>query len=361
MVAIALCLTAGCKLKAMDDDGSGGSAGTGINFDPDDFIDDVKDAASQLDDLEICPGYTAQELLKANSLSEECREALLSFLPDPEATFEDKLLSPGGLRADADGNFEFLLQGVNGEGVAISAEALASAEISITTSEGTRVLEQDEYSITLTADLPTDLLSISVVNDYSASMFDADLRDVEEAERTLFMLMPPIHETEVIRFSTEVETTLPFGTDADALDMALTYDDSFERETTALLDGLGTGVTSLGARERPVKILILSTDGGENASTMYEQAEVFAALDEHHVFVIALGALLADVDFMRDLTRERGVFVYTREFNALLDTVQPLLESLEQMVQVELAELDPPPDEVHVMLDGQMLTLTPVD
>jgi hypothetical protein len=143
--------------------------------------------------------------------------------------------------------------------------------------------------------------------------------------------------------------------------MALTYDDAFERSTTALLDGLGTGVSSLAERERPVRILILSTDGGENASMLYEQAEVFAALDDNHVFVIALGALLADVGFMRDLTRERGVFVYTREFNALLSTVRPLLESFAELVQVELADLDPPPDEVHVMLDGQMLTLTPVE
>jgi hypothetical protein len=354
-IAIAVSLLAGCKLKAMDDDGSGG---TGVHFDPDDVINDLRDAAGELDDLEICPGYTLPELLNASSLSEECREELLSFLPEPQATFEDKLLAPGGLRSEA-GELRFLLQGVDGDGVAISADALASAEISVTTSAGVRVLAEGEYSITLTADLPTDLLSIAVVNDYSASMFDADLRDVEEAEQTLFTLLPKVHETEVIRFSTEVETVLPFGTDADALDMALAYDDGFERMTTALLDGLGTGAGDLAGRQRPVRILILSTDGGENASTMFEEAQVFDALDESHVFVIALGALLADVDFMRELTRERGVFVYTREFNALLDTVMPLFESLEQMVQVEIAELDPPPEEVHVRLDGQMLTLTP--
>lgn len=349
---LCLVLLAGCKVKT--EDGAGDLDDT-----LDEINDDLQDASIDLDDLEICPGYTLPELLSANSLTPECRQELLSFLPDPQATFENKLLSPGGARV-TDGELQVLLQGVDAEGTAISAEALATATVSVMIDGELRVLQEGEYSITLTADLPTDLLSIAVVNDYSASMLTGDLRDVADVEQTLYSLLPAIHETEVIRFSTEVETTLPFTTDGDALNDALAYDADFERETTALIDGLGTGATDLSDRERPVKIILLSTDGGENASTMYMQDAVLAQLDDDHVFVIALGALLADVDFMRELTRGRGVFVYTREFSALQTAVMPFLESLKELVEVHIPEMDPPPTAVHIAYDGMELMLTPV-
>lgn len=353
-VAWGLCLFLGlgCELKTVD-----GAGGPDIDIDIDEVGNDLQDAAMQLEDLEICPGYTLPELLQANSLTPECREELLSFLPDPEATFEGKLLSPGGVR-DVGGELHLLLQGVDAEGAAISADVLAAATVSVVVEGETRVLEAGEYTITLTANLPTDLVSIAVVNDYSASMFDGDLRDVEGVEQALFSLIPPIHETEVIRFSTEVETLLPFGTDADALNDALAFDPDYERNTTALIDGLGTAATDLALRERPVKIVLLSTDGRENASMMYEQAAVLEQLDDDHVFVIALGALLADVPFLRELTRGRGVFVYTREFSALQTAVMPYLESLHELIEVRIAELDPPPSEVHVELDGMDMMLT---
>jgi hypothetical protein len=348
--ALSLCLAlGGCKLK------------TGEELEEPDFNeieDQLRDAAMQLEDLEICPGYTLPQLLSANSLTPECREELLSFLPDPEASFEGRLLAPGGLRNEG-GELRFLLQGVDAASVAISADAIAQASVSVLVDGELRALESSEFSVVLTADLPTDLLSVSVVNDYSASMFDRDLRDVAEVEQTLFTLLPPIDETEVIRFSTEVETLLEFGTDAEALDSALAYDAEYDRSTTALIDGLGTSASHLSERERPVKILILSTDGAENASTLFEEADVLAQLDDERVFVIALGALLADVSFLRDLTRGRGVFVYTREFSALLGAVTPYLESLEQLIEVRIAELDPPPSEVRVELDGMELILTP--
>ena len=71
----------------------------------------------------------------------------------------------------------------------------------------------------------------------------------------------------MIRFSTELETLLELGTHAKALESALAYDAEYDRNTTALIDGLE-----------------------ENASTLFEEADVLAQLDEERVFVIALVA-----------------------------------------------------------------------
>jgi hypothetical protein len=106
-----------------------------------------------------------------------------------------------------------------------------------------------------------------------------------------------------------------------------------------------------------VRVLVLSTDGGENASTMFQQPEVLAALDDAGVFVVVLGALLADVDFMRDLARDRGVYFYTREFSALQSAAEPLLDAFKQSVELRIPALDPPPEQVRVVTGELELTL----
>ena len=348
----AVVLIASCKVTTGDD--VPGPSGPDID-DLDDVQDRLRDAAAQLDDLEICPGYTVDELLEANALSRECRDALLSFLPEPQTTFEARLLAPGGARW-TDGELRVLLQGADAGGAAFSADALAAIEVRVMVGGELRLLADGEYTFSAAADLPTDLLSLAVVNDYSASMLEGDLRDVEDVELALFDCLPPVHETEVIRFSTEVETLLPFSSDADAIDGALAFDDGFERNTTALLDALGTAAGDLGTRARPVRILVLSTDGRENASQSFMQAQVLAALDEGDVFVVALGALLADVDFMRELADGRGVFFYTREFSALQSAAMPYLDSLKELVELRIPSGEQPTS-VRLALGELELTL----
>lgn len=337
-LCVAVALIASCKVKT-DDDMPGPSVPD--LDDLDDVQDRLRDAATNLDDLEICPGYTVDELLQANSLSPQCRDALLSFLPEPQTTFEERLVAPGGARW-ADGELHVLLQGADGSGAALAADALAAIEVHVTVGGQENLLAEGEYTFAASAELPSDLLSIAVVNDYSASMLEGDLRDVEDVERLLFECMPPVHETEVIRFSTEVENVLPFSSDRDAIDGALAFDDGFERNTTALLDALGTAASDLGMRPRPVRLVVLSTDGRENASQAFDQMQVLAALDDGSVFVVALGALLADVDYLRELTDGRGVFFYTREFSALQSAAMPYLDSLKELVELHVPSEEPP-------------------
>lgn len=350
--ALLLLVLAGCKLQTTDD-GDGGTRS--IDF------GSLEDAAQQaIDDIanfEICPGQTVEELLTANSLSDECREALLSYLPEPETSFEGALFAPSGARV-VDGEVHVLLQGASTDGTALTAEALAALEVSINDANGMRVLDPSEYTVTLAVDLPADLASIAIVNDYSASMLERDIVDVSEVEAGVFECLPPVHESEVLRFSQAVETVLDFTTDTAALTDAVTYDASFDRGTTALLDALGTAAGDLATRTRPVRLLVLSTDGGENASTTFDEAEVLAALDEADVFVVALGALLADVDFMRRLTDGRGVFIYTREFSALQSAARPYLDSLKNLVELRVAPLDPPPSEIAITAANLELHLT---
>lgn len=337
VVWFALCLLIGCKVGTTDDGDDDSSSGNGgRTIDTDKLKDQVHDAVDNARDVEICPGQTLEELLEADSLSDECREALLSFLPKPQTSFEQRLLAPGGARV-ADGELHVLLQAADADGAAVSAADLsAGLEVRLTVDGEEQVLASDAFTFASAADLASDLLSVSVINDYSASMLDGDLRDVEQVERALFDCMPPVHETEVIRFSEQVEQALDFSDDRSAIDGALARDDDFERGTTALFDGLGTGLDHLSARERPVHLVILATDGQENSSQTFTKPEVLDALAEPSTFIVVLGGLLADVDLIKELAKHAGVYVYAREFSDLAEGVDPYCKSLSELTELRI-------------------------
>lgn len=327
----AMTLVGGCKID---------TEGVEKLNDPDELERLGEQIVDEARDLEVCPGYTLEELFQANSLSDECRDSLLSFLPEPETSFEGRLVATGGARVDG-GTVHVLLQGADAEGAAIAAADLTgSLEVSLTLADGARALDATEYEVVAAADLDTDLVSVAVVNDYSASMLDGDLDDVEALQRALFECLPPVHETEVLRFSAEVQTALEFSSDAAAIDEALGPDPDFDRDTTALFDAIGTAVEDLSGRTRPVKILILSTDGGENSSMSFEEADVLSGLADEGIFVVAMGSLLADLDFMKTITRDRGVYFYTREFNALAEAAGPYTASLKELIELQVPMID---------------------
>jgi hypothetical protein len=81
---------------------------------------------------------------------------------------------------------------------------------------------------------------------------------------------------------------------------------------------------------------VLAADGRENASKTWMKPEVLEALRSERNFIVVLGALLADVDLMRDLAGTGGVFFYTREFRALADSAEPYCDALANTVQLTL-------------------------
>ncbi len=326
--AIAWFMTS-CKLKTDDD------LDLNSREDIDEKIDEAKEAVN---DTEICPGYTVAELFQADSLSEECRDVLLSFLPQAQNDFKGRLIAPGSARVVGD-EVRVLLQGADAAGVALTAADLeAELEITAVFDAEARVLEAGDFEIVATADLSADLLSISVVNDYSASMLESDLDDVEALEHDLFECLPAVHETQVLRFSETVQTALDFSTDRGEVLAALGPDPDFERSSTALFDAAGEAAGALSARDRPVRMLLLSTDGRENASKEFMEAELLDALGEHGVFVVVFGALLADVSQLRKLAQGRGVFFYTREFRSLAAAARPFCDALSELVELRIPE-----------------------
>jgi hypothetical protein len=332
----ALALGAGCNIKSPGDDDS-------IQDDIDDTVDDVVD---DVENTEICDGKTLEELFDAKTVSDECKQTLESYLPQPDDNFSGNIVVLGSETDEADGTLRVFLHGADDTGAALDADAYASATVSV----GGTALVEGEFTITALADLPGDWLSLGLVNDYSASMSESDLDVVSIIETDMFTYLPPVYEGAVTLFSVEVVQKQDYTTDSDELLAAVEKDTTFERDLTALYDGMGAGLDGLIARERPGRLLVVSTDGRENSSTLVEKAELVQKVTENGIPVLMLGGLFADIDEMKELMGDWGVFFYTPLYEDARDHVEEYLKSLEQAVAVEIPEDKAQERPIHIQI-----------
>lgn len=314
-------------------------------------LDKAEKAATEIDaDGKICGDQTLDDLIKADGISDECRAKVESLLPSPQSNFKSRLFVLGQTRASS-GERTLYFMGAGAEGNALFTSSPAHVKVSLTVAGQVRALAEGEVSVALTAS--GDLLSLGVVNDYSASMRDSDLDVVSEIETDLFSTLPAIYEAEVTQFSTTVQLKQSFTPDPGKLLSAVALDEGYERESTALFDGMGSALDSLVSRPRPLRVLVVSTDGAENASMKYQKAQLLQTSRDKGVVVVMLGALFADVGTLKELAGDRGVYVYARGYNRLKSAMSGLIAALGQVVAVHLPKESAEATEATVELDGQ--------
>jgi hypothetical protein len=327
--------------------------------------DDLKDADDTIEEsipdvdvdlnIKVCGDQTLGDLFKADGLSDECRDKVESFLPSPQSSFDSRVVVLGH-RTEADGSMTLYMIGADAEGKALFTSAPTDVKVSWDIG-AEQPLPVAEAEVSVDLQLPDDLLSLGIVNDYSASMRDADLADVSEIETDLVSILPSAHETEVTQFSDMATVVQPFSEDQAALLAAVDIDNEYERGSTALYDGMGVALDSLSKRERPLRVLLVSTDGAENASMTYSEQQLLTTIGQERVCVVMLGALFADVAQLERLSGGAcGVFFYARGYGRLKSAVQGLVESFGHIVAVHLPPS--PADAVGAVVEaaGQQTT-----
>jgi hypothetical protein len=291
-----------------------------------------------LDDLEnteICDGMTLEELMNAVTISESCKAELQAYLPQPQDNFENRLIAVGQSEND-DGSLSVYLQGVDSSGNAFGEADWNDLEVRVTVDASEELLAQDAFSVTAAGDLTGEILSISFVNDYSGSMSNADLEVTSEIESDILGVLPDIFEGEVTLFSTEVSKKQAFTEDRQILLDAVAYDATFMRDLTALYDGMGAGLSSLVERERPVRLLVVATDGQENSSTEFAKNQLASTIADENVCVLILGSLFSDPAELADFSRGCGAYFYTPGYRDLKSAVSEYVESLGNMIEVNI-------------------------
>jgi hypothetical protein len=168
--------------------------------------------------------------------------------------------------------------------------------------------------------------------------------------------IPCGYEGQSIIFSDAVTMKQDFTTDNEALSAALARDTAYERGSTALYDGMGTGATALSGRALPARLLVVATDGLENASTQYTREQVASAVRDGNMGVVMIGTLFSDLEELSYLQGPNGVFFYASDFEAAQELFQVYVNSMESLVEVRV----PPNDADEVRLEVGELELTVV-
>lgn len=312
-------------------------------------------AAAALLDSIPCDGAFIDEVQSDEGLSEQCREELRPYMEDPEQNFDGRVVMLGSQR-DAAGNLALYLHGADVDGVPLDLADFEGATVTVTGPDGeTTELAASELQLQAKGDSAESLVSVALVNDYSGSMLDHDLDNVEALELDLLDCLPPSTEASVTVFSDDVVVRQRFTEDRAALAAAVRRDDGFDRSSTALYDGMGHALDDLTMRDRPVRLLIVSSDGLENASVNQNKQELLQEVQSEGVTVVMLGALFADLYEMDDLTRHDGVFFYTPFYDDMAEFAGEYIRSLKSMVELTIPSQYAGAQSISIVLDGEVV------
>lgn len=165
--------------------------------------------------------------------------------------------------------------------------------------------------------------SLTMVLDYSGSITDSDLTDVNSGLHLFFDNLiadatSTAYQSAIIKFSTDVDLIQDYTrTKADLL--TAVDDDSYERDVTSLYDAIYDGITASAAENTGLKLVIAFTDGLDNDSE-HTQEDVIAYATENDVPVCIVGVGFANVDTLRTIAEDTGCFFIYKTFFTSLDS-----------------------------------------
>ena len=264
-----------------------------------------------------------------------------------------------GTEIDTNGDLKLYVNGVKQNGTPMTLTDFEGAAVTV---GGDTVDRFDDWDV---EDAGGDVLSLVTLADYSSSISLADLKGMGNLYDIVLENAPTGFEAETINFSTNPDAPylvvkpgeLPHWTDdLDALKAANDYDDSFPRVDTPLYDAMGTGLLGplddaynaspgdglgLVERNRPATLLVVQSDGVDNASVDIDEDALVSLMNRCHTTAIMLGTFQADADIDRilegratleRLAGRRGAFVNALNASFLEAAIASFAESLGNLV-----------------------------
>ena len=128
-------------------------------------------------------------------------------------------------------------------------------------------------------------ISIGLVFDTSGSM-GSKLQKSRQAAAEFFKTANPVDEFFLVQFNDRPQLSVPFTTDTDKIQSALTFTQSKGR--TALLDSVYLAMHEMKKARNPRKAVLIISDGGDNSSR-YTETEIKSAVREADVQIFAIG------------------------------------------------------------------------
>lgn len=259
-----------------------------------------------------CGTADLHALMTTDRVTEPCEQALYRLLP-AEDSHRSRVFVLGAVRAGTGVDLYVTASDADGE----PAPALL-ADVRIE-------LDGDVVATPTATPLPArcvaPIFTASSILDYSASMSDRDVDASIALFRALYDAVPAgCLETDVRVFSTDVRLRGRVTADRAAMQRAIARDEAMPRATTALVDAIGDGAHAVRSRAAPVRLLLVATDGMENASQRWSYADAVATARAGGVRVLTFGSLLSDVRFLEHVGAQTGgLFLFRAHAKLLAD------------------------------------------
>ena len=182
------------------------------------------------------------------------------------------------------------------------------------TAKNITVEENGEQMNIMTLTCPSDVLccqSVALILDRSGSMNGAPMEQLKEAAKLYASLLDTTcDQASVVSFASNTTVDVFMTSDTSLLNPGI--DNIVSSGATALWDGVGTGVAEVVKNgSKDCRVVIVATDGGENASVYYTLDDCIALAQGSsiRVFTIGLGNGVVEPP-LQQLARETGGIYY---------------------------------------------------
>lgn len=279
-----------------------------------------------------CDSYILEEV--DDALSELCRD-LEDYLDTDTSSLLDlaQAIPTDALATDG----LAFLQLTDDAGAALDLDLADITSVAISTDEGVTYTEIGADSVERLSETDTMQTSLLMVLDYSGSILDDDLADVNAGLDVFFDVLTVGYQGAVIKFSTDVDLVQDFTEDEDGL-LVTINDTSYARQLTSLNDAIYTAVDDIKDETTPLKLVILFTDGVDNDSE-HTQDEAIAHAQENKIPICVVGVGFANVSTLETIAEETGCFfVYKTVFTSLDDAFNTFADQINNLEVLDLPD-----------------------
>lgn len=285
-------------------------------------------------------------------LSDDCA-SLEDFLPEDQNDLAERTDIIYATNHDGAGNLVVLITDADGnpvEGLTIDDFTVRLSEDSGDTFAEVGITDVSTFGQLEENDPTETQFAFATVVDHSGSIFSDDLQLVQDGMETLYNDLPQIYTSAIVKFSENAELTTDFTTNKTTLINDIT-DDSFDRSSTALFDGLLLGVNETAIEDFPFKFVLLFTDGQENASDN-DYATVRARFQEEGIPIVVIGVSFADIDILKTISDDSGgIFAYVSAFIELTGLFETVADIVRNLYRVQIPTLGVDVDRVRISVD----------
>lgn len=294
-------------------------------------VSDLIDALTNAD----CDDFVLDEV--SVDLSEECRE-LEDYLDEnadsltgTSGTGLSQMFPINNLAEDK----IVLMQLTDSTGSPIAGIDAADVTVEVSSDSGATFVSAGEETISQLSEGDTTQLAFVATIDYSGSILDSDLDDVVAGLDVFFENIEVGYEAAIVKFSTAVDVIQDFTSDSSAL-LDAVNDTDYDRKSTSLNDAIYDSADMLAVRDKPLKLVVLFTDGIDNDSDR-SQDEAVTLAQANNVAVCVVGVGFADVDTLREIAADTGCFfVYKTVFTDLSTAFNTVVDQFNSLYQVTL-------------------------